>query len=183
VLLLAASGLVVGLAAPAAGREAHHLISGSTIKKHSIAGDRLKRNTVKGREIKESTLGTVPRAKTATTATKLPPLVWHTITTFSNGWKSGGPDRPVAYAIDAQGMVHLRGVLQEGTVGEQAFELPAAASPPTGDSIYVMPIASGGEPGDLLVSDDGSVVPLPGIAGDTAVSGYTGLDGVSFFGR
>jgi hypothetical protein len=43
-------------------------ISGSQIKKHSIAGNRLKNNTVTGRQIKESTLGTVPKAKSARTA-------------------------------------------------------------------------------------------------------------------
>ena len=37
-LLIAVGGLVVGLAAPAVGRQASHLINGNTIKKHSISG-------------------------------------------------------------------------------------------------------------------------------------------------
>lgn len=70
--LIAIAALVVGLAAPAAAREAKHLISGSSIKKHSIAGNRLKNGTLTGKQIKpnsitgaqvnESTLGTVPNA-------------------------------------------------------------------------------------------------------------------------
>jgi hypothetical protein len=44
-------------------------ISGSQIKKHSIAGNRLKHNTVTGSQVKESTLGTVPHARSANTAT------------------------------------------------------------------------------------------------------------------
>jgi hypothetical protein len=59
---VAIAGAVVGLATPAAGREASHLINGSSIHKHTIAGNRLKNNTVTGKQIKESTLGTVPNA-------------------------------------------------------------------------------------------------------------------------
>jgi hypothetical protein len=46
--LIAAGGIVIGLAAPAAVREASYLINGASIKQHSIAGDRLKSNTVTG---------------------------------------------------------------------------------------------------------------------------------------
>jgi hypothetical protein len=125
-LLIAVGGLIVGLAAPAAGREASHLISGTTIKKHSIAGDRMKNNTLTGKQIKESTLGTVPRAKT------LPPLKWHPITHFLNGWKAAPKDAgtlSVAYAVDAQGVVHLRGAITGGIEGDNAFALPAALAP------------------------------------------------------
>jgi hypothetical protein len=125
-LLVAAGGLIVGLAAPAAGREASHLISGNTIKRHSIAGDRLKNNTLTGKQIKESTLGTVPKAKS------LPALKWHVITHYLNGWHQDTNDAntlSVAYAIDAQGVVHLRGTISGGTEGDNAFALPANAAP------------------------------------------------------
>lgn len=82
ILLVAAGGLVVGLAMPAAGHEARRLINGSLIKKHSIVGDRLKNNTVTGAQIKESTLHAVPRAKLAT---KLPAMRWHQLA-LVNGW-------------------------------------------------------------------------------------------------
>jgi hypothetical protein len=68
-LLIAAAGLVVGLAIPAAAHETNHLISGSSIKDHTITGTKLKSNTLTGAQIKESTLGTVPAARSARTAT------------------------------------------------------------------------------------------------------------------
>lgn len=131
-VLVAAVALVIGLEAPAMAHQvkvAAHRVSGSTIKKHSIAGNRLKHNTLTGTQIKESTLGTVPRA---TTATKLPPLKWHPITHFLNGWKRDTGDTgtlSVAYAVDAQGVVHLRGTITGGTAGTDAFALPAAVAP------------------------------------------------------
>jgi hypothetical protein len=70
-LVVAAGGLVVGLAAPAAAREASTLINGRSIAVQSIPGNRLAVNGVTGRQVKESSLGTVPRAKSATTAKTL----------------------------------------------------------------------------------------------------------------
>jgi hypothetical protein len=46
-------------------------LNGKTIKNGTIAGKKMKRNTITGRQVRESTLGTVPRARTATTATLL----------------------------------------------------------------------------------------------------------------
>ncbi len=65
-LLVAAGGLVVGLAIPAAAHEARTLINGKSIAVHSIPGNRLKLNAVTGKQVKESTLGAVPRATNAT---------------------------------------------------------------------------------------------------------------------
>jgi hypothetical protein len=86
-LLVAAGGLVVGLAVPAAAREAGHLINGRSIAVQSIPGNRLMVNSLTGRQIKESTLGTVPTATLAATASKLPPLKWHPVT-LENGWQN-----------------------------------------------------------------------------------------------
>lgn len=68
VLAIAAVVVIVGLAAPAAGREVSHLINGASIKKHSVSGNRLKNNTLTGAQIKESTLGKVPSASKAGSA-------------------------------------------------------------------------------------------------------------------
>ncbi|HSC03581.1 MAG TPA: hypothetical protein VLC49_09685 [Solirubrobacteraceae bacterium] len=62
-LVVAASGTAF-----AAGR----LVSGdSLIKKHSLSGDRLRNDTVSSKQIKVSSLGEVPRAKTAGNADEL----------------------------------------------------------------------------------------------------------------
>jgi hypothetical protein len=126
-LMIAAAGLVVGLAMPAAAREASTLINGKSIAKLSIPGNRLEFNTVTGKQIKESTLGTVPKA---TLAHKLTALKWHPLA-LENGWANLGVPavRPAAYAVDAQGVVHLRGEIAGGTSGGFAFTVPASIRP------------------------------------------------------
>jgi hypothetical protein len=174
-LLLAAGGLVVGLALPAAGHEAKHLISGSTIKQHSIAGNRLKNNTLTGKQIKESTLGTVPRA---TAATKLPALKWHSVTLL-NSWNDAGAaagEPPVGYAVDAQGIVYLRGSIDEG-VSAEAFTLPANIASATDG--FIVPAAIDGTKAGYVEVSQGEVLALDGAnPGGAKVDTY--LDGISF---
>ena len=57
------------LAAPRAHRAASSKINGSRIKVHSISGNRLRNNTVTGTQVRESSLGEVPEAKLAESAT------------------------------------------------------------------------------------------------------------------
>jgi hypothetical protein len=181
--LIAAGSLVIGLAVPAAAHQASHLINGSTIKEHSIAGDRLKNNTVTGTQINETTLTTVPRAKIATTADHLPGLVWHTITAseFMNGWTnylSPLSEPPAGYAIDPQGIVHLRGQIAGGTEADPAFALPAVVSR---SFDRFLPAVMGAETIGVLGIMTGDVEPLggPGVT-NTQVSLTVVLDGISF---
>ena len=174
-LLIAAGGLVVGLAVPAAARETSHLINGKSIAIQSIPGNRLKVNTLTGRQIKESTLGTVPKA---TLARKLPALVWHPITTFENGWTNFGDSTyPAAYALDAQGTVQLRGAVAGGTEGEIAFTLPASLVNP---SFTDLPVQGNEGMGYLQTFAGGNVEikSQPGATSD--MSTYTELSGVTF---
>jgi hypothetical protein len=180
-VLLVVGALVVGSQLPAAAHEIAHKISGTTIKAHTITGNRLKNNTVTGTQIKESTLGTVPTAKTATTATtasKLPALKWHTLTLI-NGWHAGGVETP-GFAIDAQGLVHLRGQLSNATAGDNndAFTVPTSIAP-LSKPVY-MAVAEGengagelrieGGDGYFFPNDDSAVVASSGAA----------LDGVTY---
>jgi hypothetical protein len=172
-LLVAAGGLVVGLAVPAAARETGHLINGNSIKVHSIAGDRLKANTLTGAQIKESTLGAVPRATVAVTASKLPPLVWHTITTFENGWSDYNfESHPAAWAVDAQGIVHLRGVVFGGALNDPAFALPLAVAPDK-QQIWLECTSAEDEVGVILISD-GQLTPASG------ENAFMSLDGLTY---
>lgn len=184
--VIAAAIVVVGLATPAAAHEAAslaHRIDGSSIKPHSIPGNRLKSNTVTGKQINESTLGVVPKASRASS---LPPLVWHNITSFTNGWKAVTAAQnalPVAYAIDAEGQVHLRGALTGGTVDEAAFTLPSSVVSST-LNLYFPVVADGGTLGLLTVGHGGEVIPTGGgTAEDIEVSSFTGLDGIAFDGH
>jgi hypothetical protein len=175
-VLIAAVALVIGLEAPAAAHQVAHKISGSTIKEHSIAGNRLKSNTVTGRQIKESTLGTVPSART------VPPLVWHALT-LRTGWTDvGAPLRPVAYAVDIQGLVHLRGEVScpSSTICfVDPFVLPRGARP---DVELDIPVYTGDEAvGDLDISPTGdtTVIDIVGSAAGSARA-YSTFDGVVF---
>jgi hypothetical protein len=169
--LFATGALIVGLATPAAVSEASTLINGKSIAKLSIPGNRLEYNTITGRQVKESTLGTVPKAAEATTAIKLPPLKWHTVTSFQNNWIANG--NPVGYAVDAQGIVHLRGAISGGTVGTEVAQLPTSF----GDGeILLIPVA--------VVGGIGSIEILKGvlkvISGTGDSQSLTFLNGVTF---
>lgn len=187
-LLIAAGGLIVGLAVPAAAQEAGRLINGRSIAVHSIPGDRLKANTVTGKQINEGTLGVVRRA---TIAAKLQPLKWHPITHFvaGDGWENAGNGLPrAAYAVDGQGFVHLRGALKNanGTVyDDEAFTLPPSV---LSSSVRVnLPFAAGssGYTGTLFVDDDviSPEEPYQVPGPDSAAAVETDLDGVVFPGR
>jgi hypothetical protein len=171
--LVAVGGVVVGLAVPPAVSEASTLINGKSIAKLSIPGNRLENNTVTGREVKESTLGIVPKAKQATVATRLPALKWHTVTTFELGWKSDIAAQPVGYAIDAQGIVHLRGVIAGGSSGSSVMQLPTSF----GNAVLLeMPAADDGGVGYLTLSG-GDVVAFDGTGN---ASDFMFLNGVTF---
>jgi hypothetical protein len=167
----AAAGVVVGLALPAAAHEVSTLINGRSIELHSIPGNRMMPNTLTGKQINESTLGTVPRAAT------LPALKWHRITDFFAGW-SAFPGRPPAYAIDAQGIVHLEGAIHGGMPTYRAFEIPADVVGPT--SAVDMTVACGGpgQYGELSLSAGSAVVSDGGVT--SYCDDFTSLDGVTF---
>jgi hypothetical protein len=177
-IAVAVGGLVVGLSAPAVAHEAKHLISGASIKKHSIAGNRLKANTLTGAQIKESTLATVPHAKSAST---IPALVWHVVS-LENGWTVYSNGRAPSYAIDAQGLVHLRGELvRSDATKPEAFVLPAAARPDTSASLS-LPIVIGtpAVAGQLEIGPDGTVFIDVLNAGSNASTEFASLEGVTY---
>lgn len=174
-VIAVAVALVIGLEAPAMAHQVAdvaHRISGTTIEVHTLPGDRIKGNTVTGRQIAESTLATVPRART------IPALKWHDITAFKNGWSNlGGGRAAAAYAVDAQGSVHLRGAIQGTTSGTIAFTLPAAIS---STRILAVPVVVDGSFG-LLSIKDGDVLPEDGTGSPVGSAIFaTSLAGVTF---
>ena len=64
---LAVAVIVVAAAGSATAVTSHRGNGDALIAKHSLSGDRLRNNTVTGAQVNESTLGTVPKAKTAAT--------------------------------------------------------------------------------------------------------------------
>jgi hypothetical protein len=58
---------------------------------------------------------------------------------LTNGWTNyGGSWAPAGYYKDAQGIVHLRGLIKSGTVGSAEFTLPSGYRP-TNDKHYPTP--------------------------------------------
>jgi hypothetical protein len=171
--VLAAAALLVGLAAPAVAHQATtiaHKISGTSIAKHSIPGNRLKAHTVAGKQIKPHSV----------TSKQIKALTWHPITSFENGWVAyGTPERAPAYAVDAQGIVHLRGALKAGT-DSGAFTLPASILP---SGIALNEPLLVGSSGDLgLIQINGGVASIrPGDGtSSTAPASFTDLEGVTW---
>jgi hypothetical protein len=158
-LAVAAAGLVVGLAAPAAAHETGHLINGSDIRPNSVTG----------RQVKESTLGIVPRA---TEAHKLPALKWHALK-LDNSWivSDGRP----AYAVDAQGLILLRGSIRGGNDDTEAFALPRAILPGRDQTVSVP--TGGSTTGQLSIVATGQVYPEDDADHPGSTTSFVSLDG------
>jgi hypothetical protein len=168
-VLIAAVALVIGLEAPAAAHQVAHKISGSDLKPNSVTG----------KQVKESSLAVVPEART------LPPLKWHRLV-MQNGWSSVVGDRPAAYAVDAQGIVHLRGEITGGTNGTTdnvAFTLPADAAPPaTHDTTLPVAAANGFLEYFTIIKGDFYPEAYDG-PGEAAIQSSANLEGITFSAR
>jgi hypothetical protein len=113
------------------------------IKNEAITGAKVKKGTLTGTQINASTLGTVPAAesaKSATVASSLPPAEpWHEIGApgeppFLNGWENIDPAAGSAgFYRDQLGIVHLKGSVTHSTANEEAmFVLPPGFRPTPG---------------------------------------------------
>jgi hypothetical protein len=174
-------------------------INGKTLKDRSVPSAKLKRDSVSGSEIREATLQTVPRAASAgqadhaaladaaaraenagradsaATAADLPDLTFENLT-LEHGWTTYLETRPPAAALDAQGIVHLRGGMSDGS-SPIVFTLPAQLRPAT--NVYVPVDLVNGHPGRLSIDPDGTVV-VVAANGFTDAKAFTSLEGVTF---
>lgn len=80
---------------------------------------------------------------------------------------------PAGYFKDTLGIVHLKGIIKDGTITSAAFTLPVGYRPPKIEWHAVM---SNGAFGYCTVSSDGQVIPQ---AGNNA---SFSLDGITFRG-
>jgi hypothetical protein len=175
---MAVSIVALVVATTGTATAATSLVNGnSLIKKHSLSGDRLDNHTLTGTQINVKKLGTVPLATKAKT---LPALTWHNLTLI-NGWSDyngAGDKRTPAYAVDAQGIVHFRGAIDDsGTFNDVVASLPKSIRP-TSD-VYVVVDTFVANTGRLNILSDGTLeVQDPGATHDTAA--FTSLDGVTY---
>lgn len=101
--------------------------------------------------------------------------------TLTNSWVNyGGGWANAAYRKDAQGYVHLRGLIKSGTLGSSAFLLPAGFRPAYTHMVLghsnVNSTWSIANEGRIDITSSGSVVPHPTECTNTWVS----LDGIIF---
>ncbi|HEX6229389.1 MAG TPA: hypothetical protein VFZ41_08020 [Solirubrobacterales bacterium] len=174
-------------------------VTRAKIRNRSITGAKVRPGSLTGAQIDASTLGTVPTAQSADTAgtantanlanSLAPSEDWHVVGApgepgFLNSWvNTGGSALSAAFYKDRQGVVHLRGLVQEGT-SNGIFLLPPGYRP-AGGKIFNPPIgcvgglfcSSGVGPGEIRGANWGANSGLvSGPLGATLV----GLDGVSF---
>jgi hypothetical protein len=93
---------------------------------------------------------------------------------LKNGWKRSGTTAPAGYVKDSSGIVHLRGGIANGSSNTVAFVLPKALRP--SHPLFPVIVAEGPTVAYLRIQRNGDVSP----SGSGGVSGFTGLDGVSF---
>lgn len=75
---------------------------------------------------------------------------------FQNGWNNYGAGFATgAYFRDATGIVHLRGLVKDGTMSATIFTLPPGNRP---DGTLIFPAASLSAYGEVRVAADGTVV-------------------------
>ncbi len=118
-------------------------ITGPKVKDGSLTGTQVKDGSLTGAKVNASTLGTVPTAQTANSIAAAEP--WHVVGSpgeppFLNSWTSPMANgQKVAFYKDQVGVVHLRGVMGEGSPSDPAFVLPPGFRPAPGS---VLPFAA-----------------------------------------
>jgi hypothetical protein len=80
--------------------------------------------------------------------------------TLLNSWINyGSPYIEAGYFKDVWGMVHLRGMVKNGTMGQAIFTLPLGYRPPGGSHF---PVASNDAWGEAYIDISGNVIPAAG---------------------
>jgi DNA-binding beta-propeller fold protein YncE len=91
---------------------------------------------------------------------------------FENGWVNySGTYNDAGYFKDSVGVVHLRGLVKNGTIGQTIFTLPVGYRPAARG---IFPSVSNSVPGRIDVLPDGRVIPLAGN------SVWLSLEGITF---
>ncbi len=97
---------------------------------------------------------------------------WQAPSSFSNSWANfGGSYNPVGYYKDNFGIVHLRGLMGIGVIGNAAFTLPAGYRPTNEERLST---SSANAFGAVRIAADGQVIPYVGS------NSWFSLDGITF---
>lgn len=98
---------------------------------------------------------------------------WHTVQTFLNSWVNHSPDifNSAAYFKDLFGVVHLKGLVKDGTIGQAIFTLPEGYRPSKRELFVTI---STNAIGKIYIHTDGNV------SAEIGNNTYFSLDGVTF---
>lgn len=101
----------------------------------------------------------------------------YTTATLQNSWVAYGDGyAPARYYKDSMGVVHLSGLIKNGTLGTPAFILPAGYRP-TFRLIFTAPSTSNNAICRVDIAQNGEVRPETGGSGG---NGWVSLEGVHF---
>jgi hypothetical protein len=104
---------------------------------------------------------------------QLTPPAW-TAPTFLNSWSNyGAPFTSAGYYIDGLGIVHLKGMVRNGTISASIFQLPVGFRP-LEQYLFVVETNSNAN-GRVDIQTDGNV-----IAGANISNTWVSLDPISF---
>lgn len=132
----------------------------------SVVGGKIVNESVTGVDIRNGTIG----------AADVAPLQWHNFTLI-NGWtNANGALRPPAWAIDGQGVIHLRGAIKDGSTTSFA-RLPASVRPST--YVYVATSLAAAKPGRIVIDPTGYLQADYDDLFQDAID-FTTLDGVAW---
>jgi hypothetical protein len=91
--------------------------------------------------------------------------------TLLNAWVNfGAPRNPAGYFKDLSGVVHLRGVVKNGTIGLAIFTLPAGYRPANKELIVT--VSNGGH-AVIEIDSSGNVIPSVGVTADFSMDNIT----------
>jgi hypothetical protein len=144
----------------------------AALGRNSVRARQIAPNAVRSSEIKADAAKAAEIAANAVGASEVADPSFTTITSFLNSWDAGSCGRPPGFTKDPEGFVHLRGAVDGGTLGVDAFTLPSGFRPAT-DKLFLTPSGIGAVT-TLLVGPDGGTSPN---GGSTLCAS---LDGVSF---
>lgn len=130
----------------------------SLIAQRTLSGNRLRLNTVTGKEVAN--------------------LQWHNLALL-NGWENyNGNLRPPAWAVDAQGIVHLRGAVAQPSGANNVFaRLPLAVRPAT--YVYVVTNMNIAAAGRIYIAPTG-YLHAEATVDQSSAQAFTSLDGITW---